>query len=1561
MTRNASPSLAIALMAMALACTPDELSSPPPQVDDADLSVAEHRPAGALVGTLTATVAEGRKGSFKVVDGDPDGVFALDATGRLTVAKANALDFETTPSFTLQVEVTDDATPPGTGRGEVRITLTDVNEAPVLDDVTLHLSELAEAGTVVGTLVVKEPDAGQIHTFAILDGNTGDTFAVGATSGVLTLASTALLDFETLPSFTLTVRITDSGTPALSDEATITISVVDKDEPPVITSGSFTLDEHSQEGTLVGRISVVDDPGDLTFTLTGGNTGGAFGLDASTGALVVANPLALDFETTPVFSLAVRVTDAKGLFTDATVTVSLQDVNETPTLSGGPFSLPENSPVATPVGALSVTDVDAGQTVTLAIVGGNDLNAFAFSGPTLVVANPAALDFEARSSFELTVRATDDGAQPLFVDLTVVVELVDVNEAPAMSGGPFTLEENSAAGTVIGTLSASDPEAGQSVILTIEAGNELGLVELADDRLVVAEGAVLDYETTPLLTLTVRATDDASPPAFSDLEVVVQLIDVNESPSLEDASLSVNENTPPGTEVGVLTAVDPDEGQSLLFGIVSGNDGNTFALHPTTGALTIVSATLLDFELRPSFTLSVRVTDDGTPGLSATRDFTVQVLDVDEPPAISDATFSIDENSPDGTLVGVLTATDPDSGATLTFAQESGHDEAFALSADGRLTVADTAALDFETSPSFTLPVRVTDDTGLFADATVTVSLRDVNEAPVISADVASVSVREDRPAGWQLVEFLTDDQDAGQTVTLSIVSGNTGNAFALSGGWLVVNDLTAFDYEMNPSFSLTLRATDDGSPALHTQLSITIELEDVNEAPTVTQGMSFSVPSNATVGQTIGQLTATDPDGNQTLTWAFATGAQTSGYFGLEASTGRLYVATLTTADGPLSGRVGQNHNLSVRVADDGSPQQTGSGSVSVLVTSTSEPPTDGSLSFVAYTDGAYSMNIGEQASLGTPAAQVTTFGGGHFGASVFPAGSTAEFTRGSLKVDADGKITASSYDSGTLTFSVQVQNTAGSATLDVSIVFCVALEPGAAAHYYQQSELCLKGGAEYVFVPTNLTSSSTPGAGAVNLTTKATGIVPVVGAPTPNLVPSGAASLAHADAPEIDHAFDEALRRKEIEDLTPLIASARAALRAGPNLNIVPGVPAVGDFMTLNTASASCDNPDNRTGRVAAVSTHAVVIDEWKADRSGPVVPNGFTTAQFQQIAQRFDDEIWPVIATTFGVPMDIDNNGRIVIFYTSAVNQLTPPGNSSYVGGFVHSRDVFPTADCATSNVGEMFYMLSPDPSGLFGNVRTVDFVFERTFGTLAHEFQHLINASRRLYVNGASVFETVWLNEGLSHVAEELMFHELAGTAPGQNLDLDDIRASQQTLDAFNQWAISNFGRLSSWLEAPHLQGPFAPNDTLATRGAIWAFLRYAADRKGGSQTALWSALVNSTTAGLDNLDEVLEDNALWWVSDFTHAMYLDDSGLVVEPRHTQPSWDFRSIFPAFTPGYPLAVHDAVNGASFTRTLSAGGGSAFVRMGVAAGEHGVVSMLSDGQAPPSSVELTIIRRK
>ena len=151
-------------------------------------------------------------------------------------------------------------------------------------------------------------------------------------------------------------------------------------------------------------------------------------------------------------------------------------------------------------------------------------------------------------------------------------------------------------------------------------------------------------------------------------------------------------------------------------------------------------------------------------------------------------------------------------------------------------------------------------------------------------------------------------------------------------------------------------------------------------------------------------------------------------------------------------------------------------------------------------------------------------------------------------------------------------------------------------------------------------------------------------------------------------------------------------------------------------------------------------------------------------------------------------------------------SPARIRSYVGGFFFSRDLFPktaTAGvdaCATSNVAEMFYLLVPDPDGVVNqNVRSTDFVRTVTAGILAHEFQHLINASRHLYVNtGNSTFEESFLDEGLAHMAEELAFYRASGLAPRQNISAATVQSSQRISDAFDTFGSANIRRYREFL-------------------------------------------------------------------------------------------------------------------------------------------------------------------
>jgi hypothetical protein len=282
-----------------------------------------------------------------------------------------------------------------------------------------------------------------------------------------------------------------------------------------------------------------------------------------------------------------------------------------------------------------------------------------------------------------------------------------------------------------------------------------------------------------------------------------------------------------------------------------------------------------------------------------------------------------------------------------------------------------------------------------------------------------------------------------------------------------------------------------------------------------------------------------------------------------------------------------------------------------------------------------------------------------------------------------------------------------------------------------------------------------------------------------------------------------------------------------------------------------------------------------------------------------------------------------------------------------------------------------MLAADPAGAVnGNQRSVDFILGVTFGTLAHEYQHLVNASRRMLVNTPwnGQLEETWLDEGLSHVAEELMFYSAAGVAPRANLDSLDIFDEGVVQDAFFAYADDNYARLRQWLLSPHTSGPFQPGDSdLATRGAAWAFLRYAADRRGGTESTFWSSLVNTGNRGLANLQAVLGADPLPWFRDFGAAMYADDlaPGATPQAVYTHPSWHFRSVYAAlgYDPGasYPLVPRDPANGVAESLVLSNGGAAAYLRMRVANDAFAGLTVRSGGATPPSTVRLAVIRRQ
>src|SRR5918999_1150550 len=101
----------------------------------------------------------------------------------------------------------------------------------------------------------------------------------------------------------------------------------------------------------------------------------------------------------------------------------------------------------------------------------------------------------------------------------------------------------------------------------------------------------------------------------------------------------------------------------------------------------------------------------------------------------------------------------------------------------------------------------------------------------------------------------------------------------------------------------------------------------------------------------------------------------------------------------------------------------------------------------------------------------------------------------------------------------------------------------------------------------------------------------------------------------------------------------------------------------------------------------------------------------------------------------------------------------------------------------------------------------------------------------------------------------MFYRASGLAPKLNITLQTLRSSQTILDAVNAYQVSNFGRLIEYLEDPEARSPYANDDELATRGATWQLLRYAADRSTAAQQTIWRDLANSKSAGIANFTTV----------------------------------------------------------------------------------------------------------
>ncbi|MBA3467591.1 MAG: hypothetical protein H0T21_09285 [Gemmatimonadaceae bacterium] len=444
---------------------------------------------------------------------------------------------------------------------------------------------------------------------------------------------------------------------------------------------------------------------------------------------------------------------------------------------------------------------------------------------------------------------------------------------------------------------------------------------------------------------------------------------------------------------------------------------------------------------------------------------------------------------------------------------------------------------------------------------------------------------------------------------------------------------------------------------------------------------------------------------------------------------------------------------------------------------------------------------------------------------------------------------------------------------------------------------------------------------------------------------VPWSALAASPLPAGEAQLRFEKRLRAYERSSL-PIARAAVTGIqglsvRKSASVNAVRALPAVGDTISVKVPSANssnlCENFIRTRAVVRAVSRRAIIA----VDTLGGA--GAFSTTELTEISREFDDLTFPTDSAYFGNPTDVDRNQHVILLFTPQVNLLTPPSprEASFVAGFFFGGDFFPptAAGCRQSNEGEIFYLLAPDPTGKFNNnVRTTASVRQGTRGTIAHEFQHMINAGNRFLNPAVSAFEATWLDEALSHFAEEVVGRAQRRFTETQTLTIQQLVPPNDVAAAndFSAFFYQNLARFRYYLvDTEAFSGLSADADTsIAARGAGWAVLRYSADTyRSADIRGFTRKLAAGPDTSVKNFVAAVGVPLDTVVANFLVTNYADHLGIAnLDGKFNYRSYDMRNVMPPIealiskaAAVYPLKVREigAAQQTIFSRNRSGTG--------------------------------------
>ncbi|XP_028272750.1 protocadherin alpha-8-like [Parambassis ranga] len=545
----------------------------------------------------------------------------------------------------------------------------------------------------------------------------------------------------------------------------------------------------------------------------------------------------------------------------------------------------------------------------------------------------------------------------------VVIEITDVNDhSPTFSEKEqaFEIAEQSSPGTRFQLQAARDPDAGTNSIrtytLTSNDHFDIEISQSDEDKipfLVLKKS--LDREQKNKHLLIVTALDGGKPPRSGKLNVSITVLDINDnrpSFSQDTYQIEIFENTPVGTTITKVNAVDPDEGingeiEYSLSKTLARKVYDVFELDTSSGQIKLKGP--LDFEETPIFKLDVQASDKGQPPLIGRCKVIIKIKDVnDNAPEIevTSLTNTVSEDSKPGTIISLISVTDKDSAVNGKILSTINSNVPFELKPsfkENTYSLVTKDLLDREQVSQYDITIKATDcgEPPLSTFRGLSIQISDVNDnSPQFSQSPLNFYLSENNAAGESIFSVSAKDNDVNENAAISyhIVRENDVTSFLNVNSYNgQISALKSFDFETLKTFQFQVVATDSGSPSLSSNVTVNVFILDQNDnAPVILYPISSNgsaegveeIPRNVNAGHLVTKVRAYDADIGYNGWLLFSLQEVTDhSLFGLDRYTGQIRTLRSFTETDEAE------HKLVILVKDNGNVSLSATATVTVKV----------------------------------------------------------------------------------------------------------------------------------------------------------------------------------------------------------------------------------------------------------------------------------------------------------------------------------------------------------------------------------------------------------------------------------------------------------------------------------------------------------------------------------------------------------------------------------------------------------------------------------------------------